>query len=72
MAQQIQLGKANSFDLESADELGILGNKFPPRPNSVIADVSSHKVLTAAATLPSLTHDEPHNTMNGLFQRGIS
>lgn len=71
LAQQIHIGTVNSFDLESADELGILGNKFPSKPNSVITDISSQKVLTAAAaaaTLPPLIHDDHHNTMNGLFK----
>ena len=38
--QPAQLNKLESFDLESADELGIHGHALPSRPNLGVVDVS--------------------------------
>jgi hypothetical protein len=57
----------NSFDLESADELGIHGHKLTCHTNSAVMNVSPIKPVQAASITHSINQTDSHNNMNGLL-----
>jgi hypothetical protein len=59
------VGKIESFDLESTDELGIHGNKSSSQ--LVLTNKSSQKTSPATSILFPKTNPDSNNTMNGLF-----
>lgn len=68
-AQHINaLRKVDSFDVDSADEPGIIGNKPSSKSRIDIIDLVSQKNLSSG---PVLSFDNTHknNNMNGLFKK---
>ncbi|CAF0728602.1 unnamed protein product [Rotaria sp. Silwood1] len=62
--QQAHLGRLDSFDVESTDELGINGNKSSSKFKLDVADISSQKNLPATTSLFSSDNAHRNNTMN--------
>ncbi|CAF0929105.1 unnamed protein product [Rotaria sordida] len=62
--QQSHLGKLDSFDIESTDELGINGNRSLSKSKLDVADISLQKNSPATTILFSSNNARRHNTMN--------